>query len=265
MGRSLSSRRDDGISFAKRKVVLATNVACDTVCGAMSANARMQSEVRRPHSTHTSMDLRPFLSVALLVAVVRPTTGIAIGAAVVALIATRPWRVRGGRDHRRWAPASRVDASFADGWQYLQREDFVEAERAFRFVLGTRPENADASLYLGIALAGQGSHADAIAPLRDAADARPLDAEVHWRLGISLRETGELFLAMSSLREALQLRPGLYEVEAALDDLVSAAARSATRTSPVRARSPRRAGRRRLHRYIRRTMPASSQELRVGA
>ena len=168
-------------------------------------------------------------------------------------------------DSRVRSHALSADVAFAQGWESLQREEFAEAARAFRVVLGSRPGDADASLYLGIALAGQGCHADAIAHLRDAADARPLDAEVHWRLGISLRETGELFLAMSSLREALQLRPGLYEVEAALDDLVSAVARSATRTSPVRARSPRRAGRRRSHRYIRRTMPASSQELRVGA
>jgi Tfp pilus assembly protein PilF len=211
------------------------------------------------------MDLRPFLSVALLVAVVRPTTGVAIGAAVVALIATLPWRVRGGRDHKRWAPASRVDASFAEGWQYLQREDFVEAEGAFRLVLGRRPEDADASLYLGIALAGQGRHAEAITPFRDAAAARPLDAEVHTRLGISLSETGEIFSAMSSLREALRLRPGLRAAETTLDELVSAAALSAGRTAPVRVRSPRRGGRRRSHRYTRRTMPASSRELRVGA
>ena len=154
---------------------------------------------------------------------------------------------------------------FADGWRHLQQEEFAEAERAFRLVLASRPEEADASLYLGIALAGQGRHAEAIAPLRDAAEARPLDAEVHLRLGISLRETGESFLAMSSLREALRLRPGVRAVEAALEELVSAAALSAGRTAPVRARSLRRAARRRSHRYTRRTTPASSRELRAGA
>jgi tetratricopeptide (TPR) repeat protein len=167
------------------------------------------------------------------------------------------------------APHGRALASprddFARGWRYLQLEEFLDAERAFRAVLNERPDDGDASLYLGMALAGQGRHAEALAPLRTAAEARPLDAEVHWRLGISLRETGELFLAMSAMREALTLRPGLYDVEAALDDLVSVAARSASRTSPVRARSLRRGARRRSHRYTRRTMPASSRELRVGA
>ena len=176
----------------------------------------------------------------------------------------RPWQARVS-DSRLRSHALSADVAFGEGWESLQREEFAEAERAFRLVLDARPEAADALLYLGIALAGQGRHAEAITPLRAAAEARPLDAEVHWRLGISLRETGELFLAMSSMREALQLRPGLYEVEAALDALVSAAARSATRTSPARARSPRRGARRRSHRYTRRTMPASSQEVRVGA
>lgn len=182
-----------------------------------------------------------------------------------ALDLLRPRKARVTLDSRSETHSAAADVAFAHGWQSLQHEEFREAERAFRIVLEARPDDADASLYLGIALAGQARHAEAIVSLRAAADARPLDAEVHWRLGISLRETGELFLAMSSLREALQLRPGLYAVEAALDELVSAAARSATRTSPVRARSLRRVARRRSHRYTRRTMPASSRELRVGA
>jgi Flp pilus assembly protein TadD len=160
---------------------------------------------------------------------------------------------------------STADASFADGWAYLQAEQFAEAERAFRVALDARPHDADASLYLGIALAGQERHAEAIAPLRDAATARPLDAEVHVRLGMSLRETGEAFLAMTSLREALRLRPGVRTAETTLAELLSAAALSARRTVPVRARSLRRGARRRPHRYTRTPMPASSRELRVGA
>ena len=163
------------------------------------------------------------------------------------------------------APAPSVDATFARGWAHLQREEFAEAERAFRAVLGARPEEADASLYLGTALAGQGRHAEAIAPLRDAAAARPLDAEIHARLGISLKEIGEDFLAMSAFREALRLRPGLHAVEAELDQLLSAAARSASRTSPVRVRSRQQGARRRSHRYTRRTMPVSLRALRAGA
>lgn len=182
-----------------------------------------------------------------------------------ALDLVRPRNARVSLDSRIDAYVPAADFAFAHGWQSLQQEEFAEAECAFRSVLHARPDDADASLYLGIALAGQGRHAEAIAPLHAAAEARPLDAEVHWRLGISLRETGELFLAMTSLREALELRPGLYEVEAALQELVSAAARSATRTSPVRARSRRRVAGRRSHRYTRRTMPVSSRELRVGA
>lgn len=176
-----------------------------------------------------------------------------------------PWKVLAARPREVRALSSFVDATFADGWQHLQQEDFAEAERAFRVVLEGRPDDADASLYLGMALAGQGRHREAIEPLREAAAARPLDAEAHFRLGISLRETGEIFLAMRSLGEALRLRPGLRQVETALDELVSVAARSAARTSPARARSLRRGARRRSHRYTRRMTPASLRELRVGA
>jgi Flp pilus assembly protein TadD len=179
------------------------------------------------------------------------------------VIAAIPSKAR--RRYVRRAPVSRVDASFAEGWDCLQQQRFAEAERAFRFVLECRPEDADASLYLGMALAGQGRHAEAAAPLRDAVESRPLDVEAHVRLGMALKETGELFLAMSSLREALRLRPGIRRVEAALEELVSAAAFSARRTAPARARSLRPGARRRSHRYTRRTMPASWRELRVGA
>lgn len=208
---------------------------------------RLSEEDEAPHHCETEMPLAfdPLLHFAR--------------AAVARL--SRP----GERGLRRTRELERQRDDFADGWRHLQYERFLEAEHAFRAVLHTRPGDADASLYLGMALAGQGRHAEAITPLRDAASARPLDAEIHARLGISLREIGELFPAMSALREALRLRPGLYNVEAALDELVSAAARSAARTSPVRVRSPRRGARRRSHRYTRRTMPASSRELRVGA
>lgn len=209
--------------------------------------ARLSEEDEKPHDDETEMPLgsrtlRRFARVAIAAFSHRNRVGLA--------------RLR--------TVAIQTD-DFADGWRHLQQEEFAEAERAFRLVLASRPEEADASLYLGIALAEQGRHAEAIAPLRDAAEARALDAEVHLRLGISLRETGEGFLAMSSLRESLRLRPGVRAAEAALEELVSAAALSAGRTAPVRARSLRPAARRRSHRYTRRTTPASSQELRAGA
>lgn len=158
-----------------------------------------------------------------------------------------------------------LDDAFSQAWHLLQDERFAEAERAFREVITERPDDAAASLYLGIALAGQGRYAESIAPLREAVAARPLDAEAHVRLGISLGKVGHHFAAAASLREALALRPGLRAAEVALEELVSVAALSATRTAPARVRSPRRGARRRSHRYIRRTMPASSRELRVGA
>lgn len=239
------------LAFERCQVIGITAVAHAADPGALSAKAcitaRLSEEDERPHHCETEMPL---------------TSNTVLRLARAAL-------VRFSRLDKRVAKQSRSAApprdAFAEGWGHLQQEEFVDAERAFRVVLDSQPDDADASLYLGMALAGQGRHGEATGPLRDAAAARPLDAEVHARLGISLRETGELFLAMSSLREALRLRPGLYAVEAALDQLVSAAARSAARTSPVRGRSLRQGARRRSPRYTRRTMPASSRELRVGA
>jgi Flp pilus assembly protein TadD len=166
---------------------------------------------------------------------------------------------------RRTTPTQHLDAAFAAGWEFLQEERFGEAEGAFRIVLEERPEDSVASLYLGIALAGQGRHTEALAPLRYAAAARPLDAEVHLRLGASLKALGENFLAMSSLREALTLRPGLREAQVVLEELVRDAARAARETSTARAQSPRPGARRRSHRYTHRTTPGLSRELRAGA
>lgn len=233
--RALSSHGDDWRELEMSQVVLASLVASQPATGAASAGADRKAVQSAP----------------------------ALVMRLAQLVSLLAWKARGPRPVTASQRLS-ADASFAEGWAHLQREQFAEAERSFHLVLAHRPEEADASLYLGMALAGQGRHAEAIAPLRDAAAARPLDAEIHARLGISLRETGQPFLAMTSLREALRLRPGVRGVEAALDDTVSAAC-SGSRTSLVRARSPRRGARRRSHRYTRRTMPASSRELRVGA
>jgi tetratricopeptide (TPR) repeat protein len=213
--------------------------------------------------------LIPFASVALLVAVMRPGSGVAIGVSLVAFAATLPWSaIRDARRARRRSlqALGDVDARFADGWEHLQSDAYLDAERAFRVVLAHRPADADAQLYLGLALAGQGRHAEAIGPLRAAATARPLDAEAQARLGMSLAEIGEIFLAITALRDALRLRPGLRVAEQALQHLLPAAtAPEEERTAPAHPRFPRPGARRRGHRYIRRTTPASSLELQAGA
>jgi tetratricopeptide (TPR) repeat protein len=231
--------------------------------------------MHRPQLPVETMHVRqfmPFASVALLVAVMRPGGSVAIGVSVLALAATLPWsaildaaRVRRGRAAQ-VSETSDADATFAHGWEHLQSEEVVDAERAFRLVLEQRPTDADALLYLGLALAGQGRHVDAIEPLRAAATARPLDAEAHARLGISLAEVGEIFLAVTALRDALRLRPGLRVAEEALESLIpSATALEEERTTPAHARLHRSAARRRAHRYTRRTTPGSSLELQAGA
>ncbi len=213
--------------------------------------------------------LIPCASVALLIAVMRPGSSVAIAVSLVAFAATLPWSALRAVTRSRRTSAQQmdhVDPIFAEGWEHLRSDAYLDAERAFRLVLDERPTDADAQLYLGLALAGQGRHSDAIAPLRAAATARPLDAEAQARLGISLAEVGEVFLAVAVLREALRLRPGLGIAERALERLLPAAtALEEERTVPAHGRFHRSAARRRAHRYTRRTTPASSLELQAGA
>jgi tetratricopeptide (TPR) repeat protein len=219
------------------------------------------------------MDLRrfiPFASVALLVAVARPANVAAVAATAIALVATLPWSIVAGwarrRRDREWSEMSDVDAAFQRGWEHLQYEEFVAAERAFRSVLDARPDDADATLYLGRALAEQGRHAEAVERLRIATTVRPLDAEAQAWLGKSLAAMGEVFLAATALREALRLRPGLRVAEQMLEQLLGAPnALGEERTVPGHARFPQPVGRRRANRYIRRTTPESSLELQAGA
>lgn len=155
---------------------------------------------------------------------------------------------------------SEADAAFASGWELLQQQEYAGAECAFARVLDERPNDADAIFYRGVALAELNRHAEAVPLFERAAAARPLDAEIHLRLGVSLGATGDVFRAGRALREALTLRPGLRAADEALAALVSA-----QRTAIARAQLPRRAGRRRQARYIRRTMPVSSQARQAGA
>ncbi len=212
----------------------------------------------------------PFACVALLVAVARPANAMVIAAAGMALVATLPWSVVsdwvGRRRAGEWPEASDVDSTFERGWEHLQHEEFVAAERAFRAVLDVRPDDAVATLYLGRALAQQRRHAEAVERLRVATLARPLDADAHAWLGMALAEIGEIFLAATALREALRLRPGLRSADQTLEQLLGAPnALEEERTVPGHARFPRPAGRRRANRYTRRTTPGSSLELRAGA
>ena len=271
-----SSRRDAGTAFAKCQVVVGATVERIKRSGAHGAIERIgDARGIARNSPVEAMHVRqliPFASVALLVAVMRPGGSIAIGVSMVALAATLPWSalfdaIRVQRGRAEWMEeASDADTAFAIGWEHLQSEAFIDAERALRFVLEHRPTDADAQLYLGLALAGQGRHADAIEWLRSAAAARPLDAEAQARLGISLAEVGEVFLAATALRDALRLRPALRVAEQALERLLPAAtALEEERTTLAHSRFPRAGARRRAHRYTRRTTPGSSLELQAGA
>src|SRR5687768_10044845 len=108
-------------AFEICQVVFISRVAFNRRVGAASAICECEDSVSQ---THSPMSLR-----SILFGVVRL------------------WRARVS-DSRLRSHALSADVAFGEGWESLQREDFVEAERAFRMVLDARPEVADALLYL---------------------------------------------------------------------------------------------------------------------
>src|SRR5690242_288719 len=73
---------------------------------------------------------------------------------------------------------------------------------------------------LGMALCGQRRFADALAPLRDAAQAGRTDAQFWENLALCQRELGQLADAEQSLRVALSLRPFAAETLTSLGSIL---------------------------------------------
>jgi tetratricopeptide (TPR) repeat protein len=94
------------------------------------------------------------------------------------------------------------------GWQLHQAGNVDQAERIYRQVLGAEPRNADASVYLGIALFDQRKFAESVAAYREAIKIRPTYPIAWNNLGNSLRLQGEIDQAEACFEEALSQQPG---------------------------------------------------------
>lgn len=92
----------------------------------------------------------------------------------------------------------------------LKRQQFAEAERTARSLLALHPELPQAIGWLGIALVGQGRHAEAIETLRRALALEPAP-EMHYNLALAAFGTGRHELAAQQLDAALELRPQFPE------------------------------------------------------
>jgi hypothetical protein len=95
-----------------------------------------------------------------------------------------------------------------EGWQRHQSGDLDAAEQSYRQVLAAEPDDANALVYLGIAMFDRRQFEDSVACYRRAISLRD-DFPVAWNnLGNSLRMLGEIDEADRCFDTALRQRPG---------------------------------------------------------
>ncbi len=93
---------------------------------------------------------------------------------------------------------------------------FGDMEVRARSILTQHASSAILNELLGIALAAQGRHAEALAPLQTATAQGPNDAQFWENLALCQRQLGQLADAETSLRKALTIRPDAVETLKAL-------------------------------------------------
>jgi tetratricopeptide (TPR) repeat protein len=148
-----------------------------------------------------------------------------------------------------------VSETMARGWQHFQAGQLVEAERLYRGVVGTDPQNADAWCILGVicgrqaklddaadcqrrairlrpqffeainnlgnVLWRQGAVGEAVAQYQEALRLRPDFAQGHNNLGAAYRQQGRLEDALACYQQALRLNPNYADAQSNLGDLLS--------------------------------------------
>lgn len=92
-----------------------------------------------------------------------------------------------------------------------QSGNLAEAERLYRDELARQPDQADALALLGVALAGKGEHAQAIAFIQQAIKLDPNAALFRMHLGNALMGAGRIADAAVAFNEATQLQPTMAE------------------------------------------------------
>ena len=126
-------------------------------------------------------------------------------------------------------------------WQALERDDLASAESAARETLARSPGDGDALYLLGSALLFAGRHAEALAPLGDAA-ARLQRRGVGYRLGHCRLALGDFSGAEAALRRETELYPdfanahntlGVALVQQAKHEQALAAFLAALRSEPA--------------------------------
>lgn len=107
--------------------------------------------------------------------------------------------------NKRQPPETELALDLAQGLLLTRRP--AEAEEILRQVLTREPENAQATEWLGLTLAGQGRWIESSTVLRPLADDNPPRPEALYNLGLALRQIGRPEEAVNLLERVVALRP----------------------------------------------------------
>lgn len=100
-----------------------------------------------------------------------------------------------------------TESVFQTGLDFLESDHFEEALRAFDYIIGQQPYNADAHFHRGIALVNLSRAREAIVSYRAAIEISPNDASLYTHLGYAMLISGSVDEALETLDVALGLQP----------------------------------------------------------
>lgn len=103
---------------------------------------------------------------------------------------------------------------------------YREGEKLARALTARMPNHGFGWKVLGTMLQAQGRNAEALHPLRQAAELLPEDEQVHSNLGLALASVGELQEAEAAQRRAAQTRPDFAEAHYNLGNILCAQGRT---------------------------------------
>jgi Tfp pilus assembly protein PilF len=99
---------------------------------------------------------------------------------------------------------------------HFQLGRLAAAESAYREALAIEPADSEVTLNLGVAIAAQGRHREAIGCFDDALKADPGFVAAHFNRGVALLQLGDAKAAIKAFARAAQLEPQHYEAHRAL-------------------------------------------------
>jgi tetratricopeptide (TPR) repeat protein len=118
-------------------------------------------------------------------------------------------------------PESSTQRDIARGTRLLERGAVEDAVTLARELVRREPDNADAQLLLGRALALVPEPANAVAAIGRAIDLQPDRADGHYTLGTVLARFGDLDAARVSFERAIEKAPAMAEAHASLGLLLA--------------------------------------------